>query len=86
MKSVYCNAQVYTGEDAQGQAFLVEDGFFTAVGSDQEILVLAGQNAIEAALKNDPRQDHRRSFVLPRKSVRIHENSRRFMRQVKSGK
>ena len=63
LKSVYCNAQVYTGEDAQGQAFLVEDGFFTAVGSDQEILALAGQDAIEAALKNDPRQDHRHGIV-----------------------
>ena len=51
MKSVYCNAQVYTGEDAPGQAFLVEDGFFAAEGSDQEILALAGQNAIVTDLQ-----------------------------------
>ena len=51
MKSVYCNAQVYTGEDAPGQAFLVEDGFITAVGSDQEILALAGQDAIVTDLQ-----------------------------------
>ena len=46
MKSVYCNAQVYTGEESLRQAFLVEDGIFTAVGSDREILALAGHDAL----------------------------------------
>ena len=46
MKSAYCNAQVYTGGEATRQAFLVEDGIFTAVGSDREILALAGQDAV----------------------------------------
>lgn len=40
MKSIYCNAQVYTGEETLRQAFLVEEGCITAVGSDEEILAL----------------------------------------------
>ena len=41
MKSIYCNAQVYTGEDTLRNAFLVEDGIISAVGTDEEILALA---------------------------------------------
>ncbi len=45
MKTAYLNARVYTGEEGLSRAFLVENGFFTAVGSDDEILALAGGNA-----------------------------------------
>lgn len=38
MKTAYYNARVYTGELPLSQAFLVEDGRFAAVGTDEEIL------------------------------------------------
>ena len=38
MRTAYYNAQVYTGELPLCQAFLVENGRFQQVGSDQEIL------------------------------------------------
>ena len=40
MKTIFYNGRVYTGEDAEKQAFLVEDGLFKAVGTDREILSL----------------------------------------------
>ncbi len=40
MKAIFYNGRVYTGEDVEKQAFLVEDGLFKAVGSDREILSL----------------------------------------------
>ncbi len=40
MKTIFYNGRVYTGEDTEEQAFLVEDGLFKAVGSDREILSL----------------------------------------------
>ena len=40
MKTAYYNGQVYTGTLPLQQAFLVEDGIFSAVGSDAEILAL----------------------------------------------
>lgn len=47
MQTVYYNALVYTGEDKLHQAFAVEDGIFTWVGSNAQAL------EIEAAEKND---------------------------------
>ena len=44
MRTVYYNAKVYTGSGIK-QAFIVEDGVFTAVGSVDEILALAGDGA-----------------------------------------
>ena len=41
MKQIYYHAKVYTGEETLAQAFLVEDGLFQAVGTDEEILALA---------------------------------------------
>ena len=41
MKTVFFNAGVYTGEKELGQAFIEEDGVFTFVGSNEEILALA---------------------------------------------
>ena len=40
MKTAFFNGLVYTGTLPLQQAFLVEDGIFTAVGSDSEILAL----------------------------------------------
>ena len=40
MKTIFYNGRVYTGGDTEQQAFLVEDGYFRAVGSDREILSL----------------------------------------------
>ena len=51
MKSVYCNARVYTGERVLRQAFIVENGLFTAVGSNDEILALAGPDAVRTDLE-----------------------------------
>lgn len=51
MKSVYRNARVYTGGEQLQQAFLVEDGVFTAVGTDEEILRLAGRETAVADLQ-----------------------------------
>ena len=45
MKTIYCNARVYTGELPLQEAFLVEDGRFAAVGSDAKMLALAGPEA-----------------------------------------
>jgi len=38
MKTAYYNAQVYTGKLPLAQAFIVEDGRFARVGTDEEIL------------------------------------------------
>lgn len=38
MKTIYYNGKVYTGTDILQSAFTVENGVFTAVGSDEEIL------------------------------------------------
>ncbi len=38
MKTAYYNAQVYTGSLPLSQAFIVENGFFTLVGTNDEIL------------------------------------------------
>ena len=35
MKAIFYNGLVYTGEETEKQAFLVEDGLFKAVGSDR---------------------------------------------------
>ncbi len=40
MKSIYWNAKVYTGEAKLQQAFLIEEGVFAAVGTNEEILAL----------------------------------------------
>ena len=45
MKQAFYHARVYTGQAECSEAFLVEDGFFTAVGTDKEILALAGPDA-----------------------------------------
>ncbi len=55
MKTVYFNAQVYTGSFPLRQAFIVEDGFFRMVGSDEEMLA--------AASAADRREDLRGGFV-----------------------
>lgn len=41
MRTAYMNGNVYTGK-GRARAFMVEDGVFTAVGSDEEILSLSG--------------------------------------------
>ena len=41
MKTVFYNARVYTGSETLQQAFLVENGLFTAVGTDAGMLSLA---------------------------------------------
>ena len=41
MRSIFYNGRVYTGEKTLRQAFLVEDGWIRAVGSDAEVLSLA---------------------------------------------
>ena len=46
MKEIYYNAKVYTGSETLSEAFLVEDGIFRAVGSDKEILALAGMGTV----------------------------------------
>lgn len=51
MKSIYYNAAVYTGETKLQQAFLVEEGAFTAVGTNEEILALADRDTVVTDLK-----------------------------------
>ena len=38
MRTVYHNARVYTGSGAFAEAFIVEDGVFTAVGAEEDML------------------------------------------------
>ncbi len=45
METVYCNAQVYTGDEELREAFLVRDGVFAAAGQKGEILAAAGPDA-----------------------------------------
>ena len=47
MKTSYYNAHVYTGQFPLKQAFLVEDGRFTAVGSNAEILPLPADEQVD---------------------------------------
>ncbi|MBR5948607.1 MAG: amidohydrolase [Clostridia bacterium] len=49
MKTIYINGKIYTGELPLKSAFIVENGSFTAVGSDEEMLALAesGDELIE---------------------------------------
>ena len=44
MKSLFFNAQVYTGGKVSRRSFLVENSRFTAIGPDAEILRLAGSD------------------------------------------
>ena len=44
MKSIYYNAGVYTGDENLSQAFMVEDGVFKQVGTNDDILALAGSD------------------------------------------
>ena len=46
MRSVFYHGRVYTGEKAPAQAFLVEEGVFKAVGSDEEILALKDDKTV----------------------------------------
>ena len=46
MRSIFFNACVYTGTDVFSQAFLVENGIFTATGTNEEILAQGGQDAV----------------------------------------
>ena len=55
MKHAFYNGRVYTGELPLREAFLVEDGWFTFVGSTREIL----------AMEADIRTDLEGSFVCP---------------------
>jgi len=52
MKQLFYNGRVYTGGEALQQAFLVEDGFFRAVGNDAEILALADAETVCTDLQN----------------------------------
>ena len=45
MKKVYYNAKVYTGSEKCAEAFAVENGLFTAVGSNEEVFAAAGEDA-----------------------------------------
>ena len=56
MKTIYYNSRIYTG-DKTAQAFLVEDGVFRAVGTDEEILRTADADT--------PRVDLKGQFVCP---------------------
>ena len=47
MKTAYFGGLVYTGQLPLQQAFLVEDGKFSAVGSDEEILVLEADQKVD---------------------------------------
>ena len=47
MKTAYFGGLVYTGALPMQQAFLVEDGKFAAVGSDQEILALEADSRVD---------------------------------------
>ena len=58
MRAVYHNGRVYTGEAELSQAFAVEDGTVTAVGSDAEILERYGDSGAE-------RVDLKGQFVCP---------------------
>ena len=53
MKTAYIHGQVYTGTLPLKQAFLVENGKFLAVGSDEDIL----------AIKPDQTTDLNNQFV-----------------------
>jgi len=46
MKEIYYNAKVYTGSETLCDAFLVENELIQAVGSDKEILALAGTGTV----------------------------------------
>ena len=47
MSTAYYNGLVYTGEEELSQAFLVENGVITAVGTDAEIQARSGGNGAE---------------------------------------
>ena len=47
MKTTYFNGQIYTGSLPLQQAFLVEDGCFSAVGPDAEILAMDADNKVD---------------------------------------
>ena len=47
MKTAYINGKVYTGRLPLKQAFLVEDGIFLAVGSNDEILALDTDSTVD---------------------------------------
>ena len=47
MKTAFYNARVYTGELPLQEAFIVEDGKFSAVGSNEEILAQEADCAID---------------------------------------
>ena len=47
MKIAYIHGEVYTGSLPLQQAFLVEDGKFAAVGSDEEILALQPDQTVD---------------------------------------
>ena len=51
MKTIYYNGQIYTGEKVLRQAFLVENGIFTAVGTDQEVFAYADPDAVRVDLE-----------------------------------
>ena len=50
MKTIFYNGQIYTGEEVLRQAFLVENGIFTAVGTDQEVFAYADPDAVRVDL------------------------------------
>ena len=45
MKTVFFNAKVYVEKGVYAQAVLEEDGIFTAVGTNEEVLAAAGEDA-----------------------------------------
>ncbi len=46
MRTICHNARVYTGEEALREAFLVEDGYIRAVGTNAQILALADGDTV----------------------------------------
>ena len=46
MKTIYYNGQVYTGQLPLQQAFAVEDGIFTSIGTDSELLSGEKENTV----------------------------------------
>ncbi|MCR4712351.1 MAG: amidohydrolase family protein, partial [Clostridia bacterium] len=57
MKAVFYNGKVYIGEETLKEAFLVEDGVITAVGTDAELLTSADTETV--------RNDLSGRFVCP---------------------
>ena len=71
MKTAYLNGCIYTGQLPIMEAFLEEDGYFSKVGSNEEIAAMEAFLSDSDSYNADPRKYKDFSDALPDKRAQL---------------